>query len=168
MEEPTVSITETVHNSLPSIQRNEDQNPSPLEPQNISIPESVLNSKSKHFKPQHKERIPERRPFELRATAAEWNGYGHPLYPQNNGLWISTPIHKPVLVGKDSMHHHGWNGGSYPMMNTPSIWTVNATNMDSKPYSGDIWSELKSVVNEDASISSRSAFSAETPNEDIL
>jgi len=168
IETPIVSSTETVDDSVQSIQRNQDQNPQSMKPQKASIPESELNSKVNHIEPQHKQRIPERRPFELRATAAEWNGYGHCFYPQNNGLWISTPIHKPVPVGRDSVPHHGWNGGSYPMMNTPSIWSVNASNMDSKPYSGDIWSDFKSVVNEEASISSRSAFSAETPNEDIL
>jgi len=131
---------------------------------------------SNHIVTQHKERVSERRPFQLRATASEWNGYG---YPQNNGLWISTPIQKPVPISNtNSVPQHGWNGGSYQMMNTPSIWTVNATNPNTgmaSSYSGDIWNDMniakdidRFVVNDGSSISSRSALSAETPNEDIF
>merc|ERR1712200_81776 len=120
-----ISMTPKVQNTIP-IHRVVTQSVKQIEPQRT----------------QRKERVSERRPFQLRATASERNGYG---YPQNNGLWISTPIQKPVPISNtNSVPQHGWNGGSYQMMNTPSIWTVNATTSKSgmRPYSSDIWSDM--------------------------
>merc|ERR1719229_1529118 len=148
---------EGVVNGVQFIEQNQRQNPQTVVPQRS---DSNLLSNHDIVEPQRIQRLPKQRPFVLRATAPEWNGYG---YPQNNGVVISTPIHKPnPMINRSPLYS----------LQSESIWAVDVTNMETKPY----WNEnniiniaeeaVRSVVNDGMSISSRSAFSSETPNED--